>query len=352
MFPDSPPRTHLDAALRDLAHPDPRVRATAAGALDRAPADRRQEVCGALRDALDDGAGDVRYAAALALRELEDPEAVPRLITMLEDRDVMARQAAVMALGRIGDPQAVLPLIEALREGPPDVRFQAVTSLVELADPRALPALLGALEDRDAEVRATAAAAVGDLKAHEGADAVALLLKDPDPRVSLEAAYALSRLGDDRGLDTLCRRATHRDFGFLACEALGRLGNPEARQALERAWKGFFVHPLTRVRAAASLLQLGEVAPRETLIVQSRSRRSEVRGLALELLGELGGAWALDALLAGLKGRSPDAAARGLGALGDPSAVNALRSARTRAEADPELAADIDEALRRLEANA
>ncbi|MDX9999795.1 MAG: HEAT repeat domain-containing protein [Polyangia bacterium] len=352
MFSKAPTRTNIDAALRDLAHPDPRVRAAAAGALDQSPLERREEVCSALRDALDDGTGDVRYAAALSIRELGDAQAVPRLIDMLEDRDFMARQAAVMALGSIGDPRAVLPLIQALKEGPPDVRFQAVTSLVELEDPRALGALLEALEDRDAEVRASAAAAVGDLMAHEGADAVALLLKDPDPKVSLEAAYALSRLGDDRGIETLCRRASHRDFGFLACEALGRLGNPQARVALRRAWKGLFVHPLTRLRAAASLLQLGETSPREFLIKQSRSRRSEVRGLALELLGELGGAWALDSLLAGLKGRSPDAAARGLGTLGDRSAVPALKKALASAGSDPELSADIEEALGRLESNA
>lgn len=353
MFLEIPTQINIDAALRDLEHPDPRVRASAASALDRAPLDRREEVCLALRNALDDGRGDVRYAAALSLREHEDADAVPRLLSMLEDRDPMARQAAVMALGRIGDPRAVMPLVEALRDGPPDVRFQAVTSLVELADPRGVEAIIATLEDIDAEVRASAAAAVGDLRAHEGADAVALLLADLDAKVTLEAAYALSRLGDDRGLDTLCRMATHRDFGFLACEALGHLANPAARAALERAHRGFFLHPLTKLRAAASLLQLGERGPRDYLLRQTRSRRGEVRGLALELLGELGGAWALDALLAGLKGRNPDAAARGLGALGDPSALGPLRETLHRAgegpTRDPDLVEDIQEAIRRLE---
>lgn len=349
MFPERPREISTDAALRDLSYPDPRVRVAAAEALRYAPPERRDEVCRALRDTLDDGRGDVRQAAALSLREFGDREAVPRLLAMIEDQDQHARQGAVIALGSIGDLRAVEPLVRALAEGPPEVRFQAVTSLAELADPRAVAPIIAALEDRDAEVRASAAAAVGDLKAHEGADALAVLLRDPDLKVSVEAAYALSRLGDDRGLGTLCDRASDRDFGFLACEALGRLANPEARPALTKAWKGFFVHPLTRVRAAASLLQLGETEPRDFLVRMSRSRRAEVRGHALELLGEVGGAWALEALYAGLRGRSPDAAARGLGALGDRAALPTLREALAGC-LDDELREDLQEAVRRLEA--
>lgn len=119
--------------------------------------------------------------------------------------------------------------------------------------------------------------------------------------------------------------------------------------ALRRAWKRLFVHPQTRAQAAAALVRLGEVEPRDVLLRQTRSRRADVRGLALELLGDVGGTWAVEALLQGLEGRSPDAAARALGALGDRSAVPALRRALQRAGDDEELRLDLEEAIERLE---
>ena len=352
MFPDAPREIHVDAALRDLEHDDPRVRVAAANALDRAEPERHAEVCAALRTALSDGRGDVRYAAALSLRKLSDVEAVPQLIDMLDDQDAFARQAAAMALGHLGDPRAVEPLIAALRDGPPDIRFQVIPSLVELQDRRAVAPIVEALEDIDVEVRANAAAALGDLKAHENVSALAPLLKDPVETVRFEAAYALSRLGDDRGLETLLQLTTHREFGLMVCQALGKLGNRDAVPALRKAWKRLFLHPLIRTQAMAALVLLGEVEPREALVRQSRSRRPEVRGLALELLGEVGGNWALEALLAGLEGRSPVAAARALGALGDRSAVPALRRALERAGADPELRQDLEEAIAKLDKGA
>jgi HEAT repeat protein len=348
MLPDVPRAIHTDAALRDLAHPDPRVRAAAAGALDRAEPERREEVCEALRNALDDGRGEVRYAAALSLRHLGDREAVPRLIDMLWDQDGFARQAAAMALGRLGDPQAVEPLITALRDGPPDLRFQAIPSLTELQDRRAVAPITEALADHDVEVRANAAAALGDLDAREAADGLVPLLQDPVETIRFEAAYALSRLDDPRGRPALEAMSTHREFGPMACAALGVLGDRAALGALRRALKRSWWRPQLRVEAAAALVRLGEQAPRDALVRLSRSRRPDVRGLALTRLGELDGAWALEALLAGLRGKSPDAAARALGERGDPSAVPGLRTALQRVGRDEELRQDIEQAIARL----
>ncbi len=351
MIPNQLRELTMDAALHDMDHPDPRVRSVAADALGSAPAARAQEACVALRNGLDDGRPDVRYSAALSLGELKDVEAVDRLIRMLEDRDIMPRQAAAISLGKIGDKAGVEPLIKALASGSPDVRFQATSSLVELDGVRAVAPLMVALQDRDVEVRGSAAAGLGDLEAHEAADAIALLLGDNHESVAVEAAYALGQLRDPRGLSALVKLTTHRDFGYMVCELLGRMGDRAAVPALERARKKLFLHPLTRVRAAASLIRLGETEPRAHLLRACRSWREDVRGLALELCGEVGGAWALDALMAGLRGKSTDAAVRGLGQLGDASALPVLRQGLNKARdlGDDDLASDIETAIARLE---
>ena len=81
----------------------------------------------------------VSSAAAYALGEIRDPEAVPGLIFALKsDRDHMRRIAA-HALGKIGDRRAVMPLIELLcnETQPLAVQASAIDSLGKIGDPRA-----------------------------------------------------------------------------------------------------------------------------------------------------------------------------------------------------------------------
>lgn len=81
----------------------------------------------------------VASAAAYALGEIRDAEAVPALVSALKsDRDHMRRIAA-HALGKIGDRRAVMPLIEVLcnETQPVAVQASAIMSLGRISDPRA-----------------------------------------------------------------------------------------------------------------------------------------------------------------------------------------------------------------------
>jgi len=81
----------------------------------------------------------VASAAAYALGEIRDAEAVPALVSALKsDRDHMRRIAA-HALGKIGDRRAVMPLIEVLcnETQPVAVQAAAIMSLGRISDPRA-----------------------------------------------------------------------------------------------------------------------------------------------------------------------------------------------------------------------
>lgn len=81
----------------------------------------------------------VASAAAYALGEIRDPEAVPALISALNSDRPHMRRIAAHALGKIGDKRAVLPLIDVLstQNQPLAVQAAAISSLGRIGDPGA-----------------------------------------------------------------------------------------------------------------------------------------------------------------------------------------------------------------------
>lgn len=274
----------LDAALRDLRHADPRVRGEAAWALGQSADTDRAPALSALRAALKDDAGYVRYVAALCLAELQDREAFAALCDQVEDGHPLARQAAVIALGRIGEPRAAEALLRAMQDPSADVRFQAVASLAEVEGVRAAPTIREALLDHDPEVRASAAAALGDIGDRGSCDALAMLLGDEAADARFEAAHALARFGDARAAPALLTFIDDREHALAALEALTGLREERARQAADKLLGRLWAPTLVKVRAAGLLRALGEARGTEYLEKAARSRREPVRGLAREIL--------------------------------------------------------------------
>ena len=154
-----------------LDDPDPRVRATALGALARLGQAGAGDVAIALADpspevrrracqlaigvagvdivpALDDDDPGVVEVAAWALGERAEAagDAVARLSAVATDHaDPLCREAAVAALGAIGDER-----------GLPAIRRRAVIALAAFEGPEVDAALEAALSDRDWQVRQAA----------------------------------------------------------------------------------------------------------------------------------------------------------------------------------------------------
>jgi len=175
-------------ARAGLHSPDPAVRATALGALDRLGALGDDEVAAALGDddaavrrravtlaatrpavdlgpLFDDGEPSVVEVTAWACgeREAVDDAVLARLIDLAGDlgADALAREAAVAALGAIGDDRGLDAILAATTDRPA-VRRRAVLALAPFLDddhPRAAEvsaALERALTDRDWQVRQAA----------------------------------------------------------------------------------------------------------------------------------------------------------------------------------------------------
>lgn len=335
----------FEAALRDLGSPRPAVRAQAAHALGDVtePAERARAVR-ALIQTLGDPRPEVRTEAALALGELGSEDAVSPLVARVGDGEPAVRQAAIIALGRLGLASAFEPLASALVDGPPDVRFQAATSLAEIDAPRAAGPLLAALEDSDGEVVGAAAVALGAIGEKRAIEPlVALLDTWSRPETRFDIAYALADLGDTRAVDILGGFADHKQLGWDAIVALEKLGtnldtglgagsdpSPGAgpgssidpsldpaidADAIRSAAADYlvpllarrFLDPMRKLRAAGALLALdpehaGVDTARKVLLAGLGARKREQVGLAVELLGRVGGAWAR-APLTQLRGR-------------------------------------------------
>ncbi|HSR98966.1 MAG TPA: HEAT repeat domain-containing protein [Kofleriaceae bacterium] len=315
LFPSS--TITLDAALRDLAQGSPKARTAAAHALGDVsePTEKRRAVDALIR-AMDDDRPEVRSEACASLGELGDPSALAMLIRRLDDGAPQVRQNAAIALGTLAHPDGFAPLAEALRTGPADLRFQAATSLAEIAShgsagarsapegsaesidaARAFEPLAAALDDTDPQVVAAAALALGAIGDPR---AVPLLVERLDHREAatrFDVGYALADLGDPRGREVLVAGLSDLERAWDAVAALTRLGTPDDAEALGRALLAKHTPPEATVLAAGALLKIApgsahHDAARRVLLAALGARKTHVRGIAVEQLGEVGGAWA------------------------------------------------------------
>ncbi len=175
-------RGDVAVALAGLASPDPDVRSTALGALERLGRLEDDQLATALRDsamevrrraaevaathhqvdllgALHDGDDRVVEVAAWACGEHESRRdaIVARLIELATtSNEPLVRESAVAALGAIGDDRAVDTIVAACSDKPA-IRRRAVLALSPfLGDAQVDATIDRALEDRDWQVRQAA----------------------------------------------------------------------------------------------------------------------------------------------------------------------------------------------------
>lgn len=242
---------------------------------------------------------------------------------------------SVCAQSEVWPPgQKIQALSQRLTSGDDEQRRDAVFQLGLMRTRAASLAALPALSDQTPIIRATAAGAVANLKDDDAVDALTKLLTDKFPFVRREAVYAL-------GL-TRNRKATAPVSGVLlkdrddevraaAAVALGELRDESAV-------------PLLVSIIAPELTQIskGKITPeRNTFVVRA----------AATSLGHIRSRGATVALISALQNEkySDDVkreAATALGTIGDPAAIDALKTA-ARSE-DPYLATAAQQSLRKL----
>ncbi len=193
---------------------------------------RHESAAAPLARALDDADDEVRWKAAVGLKQIGKP-CVLHVIAMLMAGKLPAKHCAAWTLGEIGDPDAAGPLAAALEEADEDLRWKAAISLTQLGAPAlpalnqvlkkantetrrcaiwavgkiggeaALPALTQALADADNHVRAKAVVALGSIPGEAATKLLLKMVNDPDPIVKKDAIVALGRRG--KTLDPVTR---------------------------------------------------------------------------------------------------------------------------------------------------
>ncbi len=204
----------------------------------------------------------LRQAANDTLSQINDPQAIPTLVAMVNSPDGLIPVQAVAMLGRIGGVSVITPLLTALKKrtgpydhevaqkallaiGPPaieplvamlqdnDRNFKR--SIIEILlwsrDPRAIQPLLLLLEnERDGDVRSDAVRALSQFDDPRIWQKLEAALNDEYSGVRWAAAEAFKRNGDYRGLPVYLEALNsdweqrHKD----AVYALGEIGDEHA----------------------------------------------------------------------------------------------------------------------------
>lgn len=195
----------------------------------------------ALMALLDDKDDGVKVGAANALGKIGDPQAVPKLIAVLQNPAIttQVRTAVIAAIGLIAAPSSEPVLAKAVLDPSvdSDARAQAAAGLGRIATPDAISTLLKALTDYDLNLR-TAAISALSVAARPGEDSppnravVQQLIKalsSPQKEIRLGVAQALIPVRDpetDPALARLLQTDTQdADVRAAAAKALGFSGN-------------------------------------------------------------------------------------------------------------------------------
>jgi HEAT repeat protein/cyclophilin family peptidyl-prolyl cis-trans isomerase len=145
------------------------------------------------------------WPVAYALQRLEDPRALPALLTLAKDPHPYTRAFAVRGLGALRDRAAVPLLVPLVDGGERSVAVQAIRALGRIGDPAAAPALLKLVADQKADphLRLEAVAAAGTVKADGVIDILLDIVGDPSPPVRAAALRSLAQLDAENFITVL-----------------------------------------------------------------------------------------------------------------------------------------------------
>ena len=171
------------------------------------------------------------WPIAFTLQRLEDPRALPALLSLTKDAHPYTRAFAVKGLGALKDRSALPVLMPLLTSGDRPVLIETIRAFGRIGDPAAAEPLLKVINDAKAEphVRLEAVTAIANVRAANVADSLLDLLGDPNPSIRAATLRSLADLDPENFLTVLSGLDPDQHWSVRAALAtvLGTL-SPEA----------------------------------------------------------------------------------------------------------------------------
>jgi HEAT repeat protein len=226
----------------------------------------------------------VRAGAAADLGLIRAPQAVPALMTAVDDGDVRVRQAAVWALGQTGSPATLKGLLRLLGDRDLIVAHRAQEILAERGRELADGILAFAENTSSRSGRLAAIQLIGWLRITTGAHLLRTLIGDLDPEIRVKSVKAAAAIGDPGFLEVFhsCLEDSSWPVRCQAAKGLSLFGSPESIPRLSRALRD--QHWWVRFYAATALAEAGP-AGEAALSSALADTNANVRDMARYLLG-------------------------------------------------------------------
>ncbi|MBN2132876.1 MAG: HEAT repeat domain-containing protein [Sedimentisphaerales bacterium] len=259
------------------------------------PAQARQIVI----DGLGDPSPQIRANAVEVVATTRDIRLMPRVQKLLADEVVPVRFAAAVAVGDMEYALAKKDIAGLLSDPNPNMKIAAAYAFSRLGEPEYYKVLSSSLASNDQTVRANAALLLGKSGRQEGVGYLYWTLQRADSadKVVLQAAESIAMLKDPRIYPKLWTRliSAYADDRVIGIQAMGALGTEEARNALVTMLDDAV--PEVRLAAAGQLGRLGDaIGEPEVLAVIEKNLsaamdpqgQERIRTLTALAIGEIG----------------------------------------------------------------
>jgi HEAT repeat protein len=291
-------QTQIDAfriISESLSSDNPIVRVNA---IEAAATTKQQNYLPVIQKLLQDRYVPVRFAACIAIGEMQYTPAIDNVNQLLRDSDPNVIIAASFAMSKLGYPEYIKVLREsvvgngnqtikansALLLGKSDdkssiqllyqlmkdpkssdmVAYQAAEALAMLSDNNIYQTLWGMLISAYADVRITGVNAMGNLKTTQAENALLTMLSDPITEIRLAAAEQLGKFNNKSGQNVVLEVfqknlninsdiQSRERINTLAALAIGEIGTPNLTKFLPDLMKN--ESPFVRLAAAKAVFQ-------------------------------------------------------------------------------------------------
>lgn len=252
----------------------------------------------------------------------------------LSDPDPGVRRRAALAAGRIGDPGLLPTLIQRMNDAEPEVRQMAAFAMGILGDKQAVERLLASLADPEPVVKARAAEALGRIGDPRAASAIAKMVLDASPKsptaivvrgddpanpydpwlVQRLGLFALARLKEVPAAELALLNAGKPRFDWWAATWTAmRLESPVLKPVLSAAATSS--DPVSRALAARGLGALKDTSALDAVLPLLKDKDENVVVMAIRAVAAIGDARGVQPVAALLRSTSPTLLAEALKAL-------------------------------------